>query len=129
MFQIKLYSIQFLHQITTYPLYSFAWPSCIVSNFYIKSQPKPPPVVNHFCCIVSNFYIKSQPCTTTLAIRMCCIVSNFYIKSQPQVLHLLIIRVLHPYVPRKSDVRRTEEVDSMQFFRSAKQIYQKNSSC
>lgn len=58
-----------------------------------------------------------------------CIVSNFYIKSQPQVLHLLIIRVLHPYVPRKSDVRRTEEVDSMQFFRSAKQIYQKNSSC
>ena len=29
----------------------------------------------------------------------------------------------------KSDVRRTEEVDSMQFFRSAKQIYQKNSSC
>lgn len=30
-----------------------------------------------------------------------CIVSNFYIKSQPQVLHLLIIRVLHSYVPRK----------------------------
>ena len=53
----KLYSIQFLHQITT------------ASSFFRRSYG--------------------------------CIVSNFYIKSQPQVLHLLIIRVLHSYVPRK----------------------------
>ena len=53
----KLYSIQFLHQITT--------------------RTEVPPMNSR------------------------CIVSNFYIKSQPQVLHLLIIRVLHPYVPRK----------------------------
>ena len=52
-------------------------------------------------CIVSNFYIKSQPAVDSVIIVIGCIVSNFYIKSQPQVLHLLIIRVLHPYVPRK----------------------------
>ena len=173
MFQIKLYSIQFLHQITTASesgrqggqLYSIQFlhqittlyndigyqDGCIVSNFYIKSQPSKwvrnwliRCIVSNFYiksqrfgedimapkrCIVSNFYIKSQRSVNVYRSSRRCIVSNFYIKSQPQVLHLLIIRVLHPYVPRKSDVRRTEEVDSMQFFRSAKQIYQKNSSC
>ena len=33
-----LYSIQFLHQITTQNLSCSAIESCIVSNFYIKSQ-------------------------------------------------------------------------------------------
>ena len=36
--------------------------SCIVSNFYIKSQQLPAHIVMYFGCIVSNFYIKSQPC-------------------------------------------------------------------
>ena len=35
---MKLYSIQFLHQITTFALTSLMPASCIVSNFYIKSQ-------------------------------------------------------------------------------------------
>ena len=75
--------------------------SCIVSNFYIKSQRnrKNPSGLDR--CIVSNFYIKSQLLPIENWRRRGCIVSNFYIKSQPQVLHLLIIRVLHPYVPRK----------------------------
>ena len=124
-----LYSIQFLHQITTLLLSGILVCCCIVSNFYIKSQLPPPIILPRPSCIVSNFYIKSQLDLLSRVKWIRCIVSNFYIKSQPQVLHLLIIRVLHPYVPRKSDVRRTEEVDSMQFFRSAKQIYQKNSSC
>ena len=58
--------------------------SCIVSNFYIKSQQLSDRKYTRKCCIVSNFYIKSQRSTTTLVIRMCCIVSNFYIKSQPE---------------------------------------------
>ncbi len=104
---VVLYSIQFLHQITTCRQeHTEAW---LLYSIQFLHQ-----------ITTENAY--NDPSKG-------CIVSNFYIKSQPQVLHLLIIRVLHPYVPRKSDVRRTEEVDSMQFFRSAKQIYQKNSSC
>ena len=34
-----LYSIQFLHQITTYTVRLHRFWGCIVSNFYIKSQP------------------------------------------------------------------------------------------
>ena len=75
--------------------------SCIVSNFYIKSQPAPSNQTMAPSCIVSNFYIKSQRWHIDDNYHLCCIVSNFYIKSQPQALHLLIIRVLHPYVPRK----------------------------
>ena len=57
-----LYSIQFLHQITTVCGKSGECQRCIVSNFYIKSQPatgSQPPTAG---CIVSNFYIKSQQC-------------------------------------------------------------------
>ncbi len=36
---------------------------CIVSNFYIKSQPGPRGGYYGHRCIVSNFYIKSQPHT------------------------------------------------------------------
>ena len=40
-------------------------------------------------CIVSNFYIKSQLIANTLANLSGCIVSNFYIKSQQiTVVHL-----------------------------------------
>ena len=35
----KLYSIQFLHQITTMSFVLRTTRRCIVSNFYIKSQP------------------------------------------------------------------------------------------
>ena len=96
-----LYSIQFLHQITTILKQSDATYCCIVSNFYIKSQPQGDLQRWVQSCIVSNFYIKSQHAQTGTEPRLRCIVSNFYIKSQPQVLHLLIIRVLHSYVPRK----------------------------
>ena len=56
----ELYSIQFLHQITTALLYSGGASGCIVSNFYIKSQPILARFENASSCIVSNFYIKSQ---------------------------------------------------------------------
>ena len=106
MFQIKLYSIQFLHQITTWdratsarrPLYSIQFlhqittnvekqcrlMGCIVSNFYIKSQRTRIPVLISSSCIVSNFYIKSQHFTCLQENPLGCIVSNFYIKSQPR---------------------------------------------
>ena len=127
--KLPLYSIQFLHQITTHIMYM-----CLVGMLYsIQFLHQ---ITTFWARFFKNGWLYSiqflHQITTILvltSLTACCIVSNFYIKSQPQVLHLLIIRVLHPYVPRKSDVRRTEEVDSMQFFRSAKQIYQKNSSC
>ena len=56
--------------------------SCIVSNFYIKSQPVVYQVYSTPCCIVSNFYIKSQLEANKDKAREGCIVSNFYIKSQ-----------------------------------------------
>ena len=34
-------------------------------------------------CIVFNFYIKSQPCYRVGLLHVGCIVFNFYIKSQP----------------------------------------------
>ena len=55
-----LYSIQFLHQITTPDGRLAAFRSCIVSNFYIKSQLLVLKYEEILCCIVSNFYIKSQ---------------------------------------------------------------------
>ena len=58
--------------------------SCIVSNFYIKSQLSLLDSFFEESCIVSNFYIKSQPKPTALALAVRCIVSNFYIKSQPR---------------------------------------------
>ena len=121
--QCKLYSIQFLHQITTGRWVQSRSISCIVFNFYIKSQPRNDSVFVRNGCIVFNFYIKSQPAgdcesasggcivfnfyiksqlgSFTNSEPRGCIVFNFYIKSQPQALHLLIIRVLRPYVPRK----------------------------
>ena len=125
----ELYSIQFLHQITT----RFAVTGEMDSLYSIQFLHQITTVSCAGFIQLGLYSIQFLHQITTAARneyqRESCIVSNFYIKSQPQVLHLLIIRVLHPYVPRKSDVRRTEEVDSMQFFRSAKQIYQKNSSC
>ena len=59
---------------------------CIVSNFYIKSQPIDTVNSSAARCIVSNFYIKSQPDKLRLKLSDRCIVSNFYIKSQPIVL-------------------------------------------
>ena len=56
-----LYSIQFLHQITTFDPRMTYNNCCIVSNFYIKSQPDSVRRCGFYCCIVSNFYIKSQP--------------------------------------------------------------------
>ena len=56
----RLYSIQFLHQITTFNNPDNPVKSCIVSNFYIKSQPKTTYKGVELRCIVSNFYIKSQ---------------------------------------------------------------------
>ena len=55
---------------------------CIVSNFYIKSQPLEVGYTQSERCIVSNFYIKSQPLLTEERRDTGCIVSNFYIKSQ-----------------------------------------------
>ena len=57
--------------------------SCIVSNFYIKSQLTKRLKAFLTCCIVSNFYIKSQHPNAYSRMDKCCIVSNFYIKSQP----------------------------------------------
>ena len=68
----ELYSIQFLHQITT-------------TRFVSISSMR---------CIVSNFYIKSQLLARGLSMLMCCIVSNFYIKSQPSVTHCLVAFVV-----------------------------------
>ena len=78
-----LYSIQFLHQITT--LYNDIGyqDGCIVSNFYIKSQHDGVARDGLSGCIVSNFYIKSQQKPITMITQESCIVSNFYIKSQP----------------------------------------------
>ena len=56
--------------------------SCIVSNFYIKSQLFRSVWLLQFRCIVSNFYIKSQLLVRGLSTLVGCIVSNFYIKSQ-----------------------------------------------
>ena len=55
-----LYSIQFLHQITTLLQIVFLACCCIVSNFYIKSQRTRDNQHPAQRCIVSNFYIKSQ---------------------------------------------------------------------
>ena len=55
-----LYSIQFLHQITTQLLAHNVSDGCIVSNFYIKSQHLESFATHDPSCIVSNFYIKSQ---------------------------------------------------------------------
>ena len=55
-----LYSIQFLHQITTCWARFFKNGCCIVSNFYIKSQRSGGSANGTYSCIVSNFYIKSQ---------------------------------------------------------------------
>ena len=38
--------------------------------------------ISLICCIVSNFYIKSQPLEVGYTQSERCIVSNFYIKSQ-----------------------------------------------
>ena len=57
---MKLYSIQFLHQITTGNNPKRRLSRCIVSNFYIKSQRASGARRRWFRCIVSNFYIKSQ---------------------------------------------------------------------
>ena len=57
-------------------------PSCIVSNFYIKSQQQASCTSEKCCCIVSNFYIKSQLRALWMLSPARCIVSNFYIKSQ-----------------------------------------------
>ena len=79
---VELYSIQFLHQITTsYCEWIFAV-CCIVSNFYIKSQPCLAWQYSWWGCIVSNFYIKSQLVLVVNCEDFRCIVSNFYIKSQ-----------------------------------------------
>ena len=56
----RLYSIQFLHQITTWDVARFRLLGCIVSNFYIKSQHVIVGNLSAPGCIVSNFYIKSQ---------------------------------------------------------------------
>ena len=55
-----LYSIQFLHQITTKLRHGIPRWCCIVSNFYIKSQRYMIDMLSIRRCIVSNFYIKSQ---------------------------------------------------------------------
>ena len=97
----ELYSIQFLHQITT--LYNdIGYQDVLYSiQFLHQITTSCSPRMLSSGCIVSNFYIKSQQYVGFQYKRFRCIVSNFYIKSQPQALHLLIIRVLHPYVPRK----------------------------
>ena len=77
-----LYSIQFLHQITTGSFFSIVLQSCIVSNFYIKSQRRCSSANRSERCIVSNFYIKSQREVPKIDEAERCIVSNFYIKSQ-----------------------------------------------
>ena len=77
-----LYSIQFLHQITTWdratsarrPLYSIQFLHQITTN--VEKQCR------LMGCIVSNFYIKSQPDAISIILSNSCIVSNFYIKSQ-----------------------------------------------
>ena len=78
-----LYSIQFLHQITTEIDFDPNSYCCIVSNFYIKSQRSALSWMLPTSCIVSNFYIKSQQDTASQTTARSCIVSNFYIKSQP----------------------------------------------
>ena len=80
--KLPLYSIQFLHQITTlltkytieWWLYSIQFLHQITTNKYSAYYP--------FGCIVSNFYIKSQRVLGDCRLVPCCIVSNFYIKSQ-----------------------------------------------
>ena len=79
-----LYSIQFLHQITTDIDFDPNSYCCIVSNFYIKSQLFTMTLAIRMCCIVSNFYIKSQRSGGSANGTYSCIVSNFYIKSQRQ---------------------------------------------
>ena len=83
-FDSQLYSIQFLHQITTVLKVEQSLSSCIVFNFYIKSQLSA--VTNRFLagCIVFNFYIKSQLEADSQWQAEGCIVFNFYIKSQPE---------------------------------------------
>ena len=77
-----LYSIQFLHQITTKLRHGIPRWCCIVSNFYIKSQHTCASSDGSKSCIVSNFYIKSQRYMIDMLSIRRCIVSNFYIKSQ-----------------------------------------------
>ena len=98
---VMLYSIQFLHQITTWfcsPCFRFR-----LYSIQFLHQITTPGVSGFSLTSLYSIQFLHQITTRDLNERLLqsCIVSNFYIKSQPQVLHLLIIRVLHPYVPRK----------------------------
>ena len=97
----QLYSIQFLHQITT-QLLSHNVDDALYSIQFLH-QITTALVIGRRLGKLYSIQFLHQITTITCVIRVptSCIVSNFYIKSQPQALHLLIIRVLHPYVPRK----------------------------
>ena len=55
-----LYLIEILHQTTTLRDEWFGVPSCILSKFYIKPQPRCRSAWLVDCCILSKFYIKPQ---------------------------------------------------------------------
>ena len=96
-----LYSIQFLHQITTYSRAKAFWILLYSIQFLHQITTFLPLFLSaaELYSIQFLHQITTGPLMPNLIAS--CIVFNFYIKSQPQALHLLIIRVLRPYVPRK----------------------------
>ena len=78
-----LYSIQFLHQITTRLSCGNGSSALYSIQFLHQITTRELAIRNLCCCIVSNFYIKSQQLEKYTLKNGRCIVSNFYIKSQP----------------------------------------------
>ena len=74
--------ISFLHQITTHCPLSSGRGCCLISLFYIKSQPAQVDIGVAVSCLISLFYIKSQRLTVPVSNMASCLISLFYIKSQ-----------------------------------------------
>ena len=80
--EVELYSIQFLHQITTAK--GIAIDLLLLYSIQFLHQITTSLVMRKFSvgCIVFNFYIKSQLIGQGSLKWLSCIVFNFYIKSQ-----------------------------------------------
>ena len=90
----RLYLIEILHQTTTKTAATLLSPSCILSKFYIKPQPRSGDRYTQQGCILSKFYIKPQQCCGQVNQYQCCILSKFYIKPQQVIISIIALLVV-----------------------------------
>ena len=89
-----MYLIEILHQTTTKTAATLLSPSCILSKFYIKPQPRSGDRYTQQGCILSKFYIKPQQCCGQVNQYQCCILSKFYIKPQQVIISIIALLVV-----------------------------------